>query len=473
MIAAMRGCRIVIGLASIALVVTACGSGDESVTPSTAGNASRAVANGAIPDVTLVRDESASAEALIGADGGSVTATAADGTTFALTVPLGALPSDTTIRAVPAALEGLEYPTFTVMFEPTGLEFIDWVSLVITPPVDVPVENQFMYQLNDDATQFGAAWVDPANPVPTILLDHFSGYGLAKSTDAQRAAMLTRGADAAEARIQSQAAEILGRERQAQLLGVESDGNLADIVTTFGEQYEDEVIKPLLEAAGASCEATQRALRTVLGYERQRQLLGVEAPSGVDATAILTDALDSAGGNACEREAIEKCKAARDPGILIAFWLGVERQRQLLGAGEGGEFDAGKTIRKARAICAPVSYETYVEVPSLPSGISIEGTICSLSEPFTLQVSGDYKGKMRFAPADDESGEWSFKGKVFNAPLGAEGSGSYTVASDDQAVPVSIDFDFVTTISIPLVGDQTGGGPVSLPLLALAPCGAE
>jgi hypothetical protein len=456
------------------LALSACGGGESAAPSDQAENPSSTAAAPAdtLGEVTLVRDEAAAAEAAIGPDGGSVTATAADGTTFTLTVPLGALPSETTIRAVPAALEGLDFPTYTVMFEPTGLTFLDWATLAIAPAEEVPLENQFMYQLNDDATEFGAAWVDPVKPEPTILLDHFSGYGLANSTDPQRAAMLTKSAAAAEARIQSEAAALLSEERRQQLLGSEGDSAVAEIFDKYGKQYEEEVIKPRLEAAGASCAATQLALQTVLGYERQRQLLGMGSEGGTPATQIITDALN-AKNSPCEREAIEKCKAARDPGILIAFWIGVERQRQLLGASDGDASTIRDIVRRARAICAPVSYETFVEVPSVPSGITIEGVICSLTEPFTLQVSGDYKGKLRFTPSSDTAGEWSFKGKVFNAPLSAEGSGSYTVVEDDQAVPQSIDFDFITTISIPAVGDQTGGGPVSMPLLALAACEAE
>ena len=40
------------------------------------------------------------------------------------------------------------------------------------------------------------------------------------------------------------------------------------------EGYERDVVKPRLDAAGSSCEATATAMPTVIGYERQPQLLG-------------------------------------------------------------------------------------------------------------------------------------------------------------------------------------------------------
>ena len=107
------------------------------------------------------------------------------------------------------------------MFGPSGTRFTDWVSLAITPPTEVPVEDQFVFQLNDDATEFGAAFVDPTSTAPTILLDHFSGYGLA--------------------------------------LGGVSDSGIADSFAAYSKAYEEQVVKPRLEAASASCESWERA----------------------------------------------------------------------------------------------------------------------------------------------------------------------------------------------------------------------
>ena len=477
----MRGGRFLGVLIACAFAVAACGSGGTTADGSAvaSGGASAPVSEAAsaaasagptIGDVTVTQDEAAAVEQVIGPDGGSITAKATDGTTFVLTVPLGAMSSETRVTATPATLGGLDFPTYTVMFEPTGTQFMDWATLVITPASDVPLPDQFMYQLNDAATEFGGAFMDPKAEAPTILLDHFSGYGLAQATEPDRAAMLSKGASDAEARIQSEFASILGKERQAQLLGGDLDASLADSFEKYSKEYEEQVIKPRLEAAGGSCEATTAAVGAVLRYERQRQLLGLESSSNVDASQILQDALNATDGP-CEKEAIRKCKAARDPGILIAFWLDIERSRQLLGS-QGAEFDVNSMIKKARAICAPSAYDADGQLPSAPSGIVMKGHICSLAEPFSVRLSGDLVGRMKFTPTSEEAGTWTFSGRLTAVPWGSDGSGSYTVSSDGAGLATSLDFEFVNTTHSPL-GSKTGSGPGTIALTATAPCAEQ
>jgi hypothetical protein len=186
---------------------------------------------------------------------------------------------------------------------------------------------------------------------------------------------------------------------------------------------------------------------------------------------ILQDALNATDGP-CEKEAIAKCKAAKDPGILISFWLGIERSKQLLGM-EGSALDVNAMIKKARAICAPAAYEADAQIPSAPSGITVRGLVCSLAEPFSVRLTGDYIGRIKFTPSSEEAGTWEFKGHVGNAPFGANGSGSYTVAMDDTGLATSIDFEFASTIHIPVVGDQSGSEAAQIGLTATAPCAEQ
>lgn len=445
------------------LVLAGCGGG------SGGGNG----AEGAVGPtaVEVDRDEDRAAEAVIGADGGELAVTAEDGTAFELTVPAGALVADTTIRAVPVTLDGLGAREHTVMFEPSGLRFYDWARLTVEPAEDVPVEEQLLFGVTDDGRTVSAAFLDVESETPTILLDHFSGYGLARTTDSQRAALLQSSAADAATRISNRMAEALGQLRGDALLGVESDRNIGDLFLSSAEEYETEVLQPLLEAAGASCAATQNALQHVLGYERQRELLGLGGtPTKVDGKAILVDALSTDDGP-CEKEAIEACRSAKDPGILLTFWLGRERQRQLLGVTDGGPA-LGDLEKRARRICLPQpAFEISGTVESQPSGITLAGNTCSLTAPFRVQTNGDIIGTIRFRPRDETGGSWSYRGVVGNAPeLSVDGSGSYTVdlAEDDRSG--TIDFDFRLTVRIPVVGDQTNGAPASLGLTAIEPC---
>lgn len=483
MLRRMRTWRAVAVAIASGLVLMACSGGATSVKEATGESAAAAGASSAPPApsdggggttaagaaVTVAPDDARTAAKTIGVLGGKVTAKAADGTVFTLVVPKGALPGDTKITATPATLDGAPAPTYTVLFGPTGLQFLDWARLTIAPPSEVPVENQFLYQLNDSGTEFSWAFSDPKAKAPTILLDHFSGYGLANATEPQRAAFLEKQASAAEARIQGELAAILGQERRDQLLGSEGNGGaVAAAFEKYSKQYEEEVIKPRLEAAGGSCEATQKALQTVLGYERQRQLLGAGGSANVDAMQILNDALN-ASNSPCEKEAIEKCKKAKDPSILISYWLGIERQKQLLGS-EGAGFDLQGLIDKAIAICDPRAYEATASIPSAPSGITLKGTICALDKPFNVTASGDYVGTMAFAPRGKDGGHWEFDGVVGNAPFSVDGSGAYTVTLQEDRKAGSIDLNFKTTIHIPSVGSRSGGGPVAISLKATSPC---
>jgi hypothetical protein len=104
--------------------------------------------------------------------------------------------------------------------------------------------------------------------------------------------------------------------------------------------------------------------------------------------------------------------------------------------------------------------------PFEPTTLDFSGTACPISEPFTVKLTGAYLGTMTFTPDSATAGTWRLKGKVFNAPFKVKGSGDYTVALAGDGSGGTIDMDFVSTIVIPVVGNQTGGRPVSLKLTA-------
>ena len=161
---------------ALMLALAACGKGP-SPAPSTTA-----------PPLVIERQTARAAEATIGIEGGRLEATAADGTRFVLIVPAGALPGETRIRAVPAQLPTLGAPAHAVMFEPNGLQFFDWVRLEVHPSQPIPPERQFAFGIDDGGRSVVASHTDPKAPAPTLLLDHYSGYGLADATGAQRAA---------------------------------------------------------------------------------------------------------------------------------------------------------------------------------------------------------------------------------------------------------------------------------------------
>lgn len=446
-------------VALLAVLAAGCGKSPSPATPAQA------------PPLVIQRDMARAAEASIGIEGGRLEATAADGTRFVLIVPAGALPGETRIRAVPAQLPTLGAPAHAVMFEPNGLQFFDWVRLEVHPSQPIPPERRFAFGIDDGGRSVVASHTDPKAPAPTLLLDHYSGYGLADATDAQRATMLQRQAETAKERLQSRMALELGKARRRALLGVADAGTVGDLFEAHREEYEREVLAPLLEAAGGSCAAQTRALQEVLGYERQRQLLGIESGSSlIDANAILTQAL-SRNGDACEKEAIAQCKAAKDPTILMRFWIGRARQRALLGAGDANE-NLLESAKRARKICIGAqAWEIHGTVDSKPGGITLDGNACSLEEPFRVRSNGDLIGTIVFTPKGAESGRWRYDGVVGNTPeFRVDGSGDYTASEDDSGESGEIRLDWRLTIHIPMIGNRTNGSEVTLKLTPAAPC---
>ncbi len=279
--------------------------------------------------VTL--DEGQAVEAVIPIEGGKLKATGADGTQYALEIPGDALLNETKIRLIPAAVSGLPFggeQTYAAQLEPEGLFFNNFVTLTITPPQEIPLDQQifFGYQETGKEVIFAPPVVNSKEIKIQIL--HFSGYGVTKGLLADPEAVRERLGGSAERRLQSRAAELLGRERQRQLLGT-GDTDLSTLggeLQVLFEQYQKEVVDVRVAAAGESCAAGRLALQTLLGLERQKQLLGI-GEGGLDQMSGLMDTV----ARVCIKEEYEMCAQDHIIHRMVPVWLGFERQMALLG----------------------------------------------------------------------------------------------------------------------------------------------
>lgn len=283
--------------------------------------------------VTPALDEFAQAEAVIGREGGSLSATGADGTVFRLDLPADALVTNTTIRMIPLSrLDGMPFGSgpLAVQLEPEGLQLYETAVLTITPPQSLPVDQQLFFGYSGMGEDL--VLVPPVVDSSEIKLQifHFSGYGVTKGFLADIEPVRARIGGAAEQRIQSQTAELLTKARQAALLGTE-EPDLSGLDGLF-KQYEQEVVQPRIAAAGESCAAGRLAFQTVLGYERQRQLLGYGDEGGLADYTGLMDTVASV----CMKEEYELCRDDHIIHRIIPAWLGLERQSALLGITEDG-----------------------------------------------------------------------------------------------------------------------------------------
>lgn len=335
--------------------------------------------------------------------------TGADGTRYRLDIPADALLNDTLIRMTPANISGLPFgneQTLAVQLEPEGLSFNNFVTLTILPSQEIPVDQQIFFGYEADGNNLSLATPVVESKEIKLRLLHFSGYGVTKGLLADIEPVRARIGGSAEARLQSAIAEQLSRERQRQLLGAAES---SESVVDFGEyfkQYEEQVIKPRVAAAGESCAAGRLALQTVLGFERQKALLGMEDAGSLAEYGDLMSTVSSV----CVKEEYELCRDEHVIHRMIPVWLGLERQAQLLGMAEAGGPVSG-ALREARDLTAKClsfelvfesqavfddsngggydsSVESKIKIRFNPEEISMKGQSALVNKAFEFKVSG-------------------------------------------------------------------------------------
>lgn len=260
--------------------------------------------------------------------GGSVTATGADGTVYTLTLPEAALLEDVTVTMTPVTkLDGLPLGdgAFGVQLEPEGQRFADLVTLTIAPPSSVPVAEQLPIGWSGASNVVSLAVVDPAQKAFTLKLAHFSGYALLlakKGMSASIEGVRHRFGGTAEDRLNSAMAEQAQRARERLEGGSAADLDLTSLMT----QYEEQVLKPRLAAASMSCANAKLFLSSMFGYERQRQLLGLQGSAFFQPSRAL-----ELVARACMKEEFELCRDEHIITRVLPVYLQLDRQAQLLG----------------------------------------------------------------------------------------------------------------------------------------------
>lgn len=134
-------------------------------------------------EVTPVLDEARAVEAIVGPAGGTVTASAADGTVFSLQIPEGALLADETIRVTPLSdLEGMSDGLVAgVDFEPDGLVLWRPGRLAIELPgaLEAPEGTEsFGFAYEGAGAQFRPDLMGIDGATVTLGVAHFSGGGV-------------------------------------------------------------------------------------------------------------------------------------------------------------------------------------------------------------------------------------------------------------------------------------------------------
>jgi len=157
--------------------------------------------------LTVSLDSSASAEAVIPVQGGSLSATGTDGTIYNLEIPGDALQNDTKIRMTPASsVAGLPFggkQAYVVQLAPEGLSIFNFATLTIAPAQAIPLDQQITFGYKASGKDFGlAAPVVDSKDIKIRLL-HFSGYGVTQGFLADIEPVRQRLGGDADSRLQS------------------------------------------------------------------------------------------------------------------------------------------------------------------------------------------------------------------------------------------------------------------------------
>lgn len=295
-------------------------------------------------DLVIGLDDARHVDAVVPLAGGRVSATGADGTIYELEIPANALLDETTIGLTPvASIEGLPFggpDALAVQLSPDGLVLSAPAVLTITPTEPIPADRQIPFGYLADGKDVILARPVFGTADLRIEVDHFSGNGITRGILADTEPALRRHGGTTERRLSDAIAAEVIRIRQAggQAAGPETTAAFEAVM----REYQDTVVAQRVAAAGESCAAGRAALQTVLGLDRQRHLVGLDATG-----TILDDypGLVEKVARVCVLEEFELCVEEHVIHRMAVVWRSFERQFEQLSAIV--ELD-GAPLREAR-----------------------------------------------------------------------------------------------------------------------------
>ncbi len=281
-------------------------------------------------DLALTLDPARTVEALIPIEGGSVSATGADGTVYTLDIPADALLVETMIGLTPVAtVGGLPFggeQTYAVQLSPDGLFLYDPAVLTIAPAQPIPQGEQLPFGYEADGKDVILSQPVIGSTDIEISVPHFSGNGVTRGLLADIEPDRRRiGGDAERRLMDALNAEVI-RIRQE---GGEFQGAfLSSAYEATMLEFEQQVVAPRVAVAGESCAKGRLAIESVISLERHRQLLGVASTaSGLDRYPGLVEK----AARVCIIEEFELCVEEHVIHRMALVWRSMERQFAVFG----------------------------------------------------------------------------------------------------------------------------------------------
>jgi hypothetical protein len=351
-------------------------------------------------DVRAAADEARAVSLAVGTGGGTLEATAADGTRFVLTIPPNAMSSTDVVTMTPtASIAGIPFSTGStaaVILGPDGLRFVRPAKLTIFPSQPIPVAEQVGFSAEGTGHDFHLDVLSPDPSKIELELFHFTLGGVAQAPQFDFDRYGQRVPTRREAWARQSLAELMAENRQAVLRGDEPRSpDSSAYVSLF--VWANEGVLPLATAAATNDERYKQALTDYLAWDRQQELLSIEDPDLNALDALIRAQLRKAFVVYVDRT-YERCLAGDLTKLLDI--LGVAYTAQVLGAvGEDGTtvkehelipegIDLTQTLEKVNR-CArfELDYEFRFKTPNFfRSRSHDEGHVRALSvviHPFT------------------------------------------------------------------------------------------
>ena len=374
----MQVTRFVLIVSLAGVSCAACGGSTEQVEalPPAAQSASATTSEIAIDvsdppavNVTLQVDETRAARGVLSTQGGSITATGADGSTFTLTIPSDALLGEEEIILTPlTGMSGLpDGVTLAagVQLAPDGLLLLKPGILTIEPKQPVPPDRELPVGWARRGERIHAPLVEPKPGVATFPITHFSGAAITSASSPAAASSLDAPPAPCSGQYFSGFGAMIRRARVDALMG-RGSADLSTIADKFIEnsnRYLKNVLIPIAKQAEKDDLLLPCAASAVFAWERQAQVFlgpSFEQSLGESARA-LRDSIWRGFVNLFNKS-VERCQRGESP----LFQLGrmSSSARMLTMMGEAALLPADnvqKILTCARAFTYHANVESEVE----------------------------------------------------------------------------------------------------------------
>jgi hypothetical protein len=296
--------------------------------------------------VAITTDGARAATKTFPPGGGTLTATAADGTVYSLTIPSGALLVETAITMTPiVAISGGDLPSASLLgvdLQPSGLRLYEFADLSITPPQLGPTANiaGFTYEGDGDDLHRYPATLDAGRILLHVI--HFSGAGANICVELCPPPIDPPPQPITESQLEQLIASLdphhpFYASRLAELL----------------HAYYALFIAPDLARMQQDCDFAQSRIPKALAWSRTNQILLAE--EGFESeNQTVGNALVGSVSN-CWAEATETCFDVKNA-YQVQKLVQIARQAQLLG-GDPEVFDLSKVRRCSGLWSGTITYE--------------------------------------------------------------------------------------------------------------------